>query len=119
MFQEHEAGYFTSVPRLLATARWFREHPDGSMKTGMWTEPTWLALDFHAWLLRCLHRKIDREDGRTWRKLDPEYQDLQRRDARAVNDYARRVRHYGCSGLLVTPEMRRRYPHVNQQEMEE
>ena len=118
MFSESEAGYFTSVPRILAAAAWFREHPDGTMQTGMWAEPVWLALDFHYWFLRCLNRKIDRDDNRHWRKLAPDYQDDLRHDARAVNDYARRVRNSGCNGLLATPELRRRYPHVNRQERE-
>ena len=115
MFREYEAGYWTSAGALLAVARFFREHPNGHARTGMWSEPIWTALDFHRWFLDCLGRKIDRNDGRHWRKLASEYQADLRHDARAVNDYARRVRHNGCSGLLRTPEMRQRYPHVNRQ----
>jgi hypothetical protein len=37
-------------------------------------------------------------------------------DGRRVNEYVgQRIRHTGCSGLLRSPAMQRRYPHINRQ----
>lgn len=49
------------------------------------------------------------------RSLTPEYQLNLWLDCRTVRDYARGIRHTGCTGLLRTLEMQRRYPHINRQ----
>lgn len=43
------------------------------------------------------------------------FQDL-RLDAQRINEYAARIRHSGCRNLLRTPKMKRRYPHIDNQE---
>ncbi len=118
LFAEDRTGdYCTDRRHLLTAARWCKAHPDGQIATGMWTEPTWSAADFARWFMHCLHEKINRGDTRAWRKLRPEYQADLTHDARMIADYTRRrVRHTGCQGLLRTPELRRRYPHIDRQE---
>jgi hypothetical protein len=108
--------YRTTLPKLLAAYRFFEQCPDGQIRTGMWEQPTWTADEFRGWFRGCLHAKINRNDRRPWRKLDDAYQLSLAIDARTVNDYyARRMRHTGCRNILRTPELRRRYPHVNSQ----
>lgn len=118
LFAEDPAGaYHTDLAHLLAAARWCKAHPDGRLATGMWAEPTWRAADFWRWQTQCLCEKINRTDERTGRKLSPEYQADLAHDARIIADYTRRrIRHSGCHGLLRTPELRRRYPHIDHQE---
>lgn len=112
--------YQTDVPHLLAVARWCKRHPDGWIITGIREEPRWSANRFFNWFRECLHTKIDRGDTRTWRKLRPTYQADLRRDAVLITDYIHRhIRYSGCRNLLMTPEMRRRYPHINNQPRED
>lgn len=77
------------------------------------------GLEWLRWFRECLNAKINRGLARTGRKLDGDYQTELRRDARHINDYfGRRIRNSGCRNLLRTPELRRRYPQINNQEFE-
>lgn len=62
------AGYCTTLPRLLSAARYFQTHPDGLIKTGMWTDPAWTRADWRRWFTDCLHAKINRTDTRPGRR---------------------------------------------------
>ena len=79
----------------------------------------WKFAELRRWFMGCLNSKINRDDRRGWRALQPEYQIDLACDARVVNDYySRRIRHTGCYGLLRTPELKRRYPHIDRQPSE-
>ena len=54
--------YVTTTARLLEVYRYFKDHPDGQIETGMWTEPTWNREQFIAWFRRCLMTKINARD---------------------------------------------------------
>lgn len=118
LFIRTEGTYTTDLPHLLTAARWCKAHPEGRLATGIWGNPTWTTTDFWQWFRACLHAKIDRGDTRPWRKLSSDYQRDLALDARLINDYTgRRIRRTGSRGLLRTPELRRRYPHIDTQEM--
>lgn len=117
LFAENAAGYSTDRRHLLTAAHWCKTHPHGRITTGMWEDPDWTTAEFWRWFMRCLHAKINRQDQRTWRKLSDEYQLAQALDALVIRGYyGHRIRHTGCRGLLRTPELRRRYPHIDRQE---
>lgn len=59
-----------------------------------------------------INRHLPWRNGRRWQ--DEAYHAM-RTDAIHVNEY-QRIRHSGCRGLLRTPELQRRYPHINCQE---
>lgn len=40
-------------------------------------------------------------------------------DAARINEYQRRIRRSGCRNLLRTPEMKARYPHIDNQPRED
>lgn len=104
---------YTTVTRLLETARYVKAHPDARIKADWCT--VWNAAEFWRWFHRCLAAKINRDDRRVGRKMSDEYQRDQALDARVINDYVgRRARRAGM-GILRTSEMRRRYPGINDQ----
>jgi hypothetical protein len=106
-----------STRGLVATMRAVKANPQLRVKTGEWTRPVLSNSEYRAWFLRCLDTKINRALPQTGRKLKGDYQQNLRMDVRTVNDYyGRRARSSGSSGMLRTPELRRRYPHVNCQE---
>lgn len=114
-FHETTAGnYGTTFNNIKTVIQFFREHPDGKLQTGMWTDPVWNAQQFHRWFMHSLHAKINRDDTRSGRCFTVEYQTKLYNDARVINDYAKRIRWGGC-GLLRTPEMKKRYPQVDSQ----
>jgi hypothetical protein len=105
-----------SVRALLDAAATMKANPETIYDIGeagcIWPPERWTWADFRRWFIKCLQLKINRHDGRTWRKFDREYQRNLRCDADVINDYARRVMRRGLN-VLRTPEMRRRYPHIN------
>lgn len=106
----------TSARVLGAAFRWLKEHPNGAISTGDWAHPTCRADEFRRWFQRCLNEKITSHMGLTGRKRTPAYQRDLAWDADRIRDYCgRRIRNSGCSGLLRTPEMQHRYPHINRQ----
>ena len=77
----------------------------------------WKQADFFRWFWDCLDAKINRDDKRTWRKLSYEYQMNMMRDARRINEhYGRRIRQSGRN-ILSVPEMKKRYPHIDNPEV--
>ena len=102
----------TSAALLLRVHAFFRQHPSGRIKTGVWTDPEWGRAEFLVWFRECLDQKINRDDRRPWRCLTREWQADMAHDARLINAAVRGIRQSGCN-LLLTPEMQRRYPHVN------
>jgi hypothetical protein len=94
----------TSAARLLQTHAFFRAHPHGRVRTGVWNDPTWDYTVFLAWFRTCLHRKINCTDRRTWRCLAPQWQVDMAHDARLINDAARGIRQSSCN-LLRTPRL--------------
>ncbi len=109
-----------SVGTLLYSYRKFKANPDtGFQVPWAWPHDTWDWPRFRKWFRECLHRKINRDDTRTGRKHTDQYQRDLAWDRDRVHDYLfRRIRNSGCSGLLRTPELRKRYPHINCQPAE-
>lgn len=108
------------VASLVGALRWVVGHPDGRVKTGIWDDPYWQADKFKRWFSGRLDEKVSSHmPGQNWRKMQPGYQADLRRDARIIQDYGNRVRHYGCSCLLSTPEMKARFPHIDNQPRED
>ena len=111
--------YRTTARRLLDTMAAAKANPKATIKTGIWSDPYWTGAQARIWFWARLDDKINRNQPPRGRKHDAEYQQHLAIDARAINDYyGCRLRHRGCRGLLRTPEMRRRYPHINNQERE-
>lgn len=113
-------GY--TVKELLYAWKMFKANPDtGFEMRHDWPAPVWTLADWRTWFLSCLDRKINRDDPRaSWRKMQPDYQRSLQCDRRTIQDYmTRNLRHTGCWGLLRTPELARRYPHINHQEGED
>ena len=108
--------YMTTAKQLLAAHRMFITNPDTVLSTGMWTDPYWTKEDFHRWFMHCLHAKVNRNDKRTWHKLDVLYQSQLHCDACVIADYTlRHVRSSGSRGMLRTPELQRRFSYINNQ----
>jgi len=107
-----QSKYGTSIKRLVLCVEAAKEGKD--ISSGIWTSPTWTPEKFWQWFHSCLNRKINRKDRRerTYRKMQEEHKQYMRRDARIINDYARRVMRRGLN-VLSTPEMRAKYPHIN------
>ena len=111
--------HHTTVKRLLETDRYFKENPNGRISTGVWDDPEWDAAQFWQWFRECLNDKINREDTRQWRNLTPQCQLDLRLDVRAIRQYVQNVaRSSGSRGMLRTPELKRRYPNIDNQAME-
>jgi hypothetical protein len=102
----------TSAKLIIRAFQFFKKHPEGRLRTGVWSDPAWTRDAFLAWFRECLNRKINRGNTRPWRCLTPQWQADMAHDARLINDAARHIRWSGRN-LLRTPEMRRRYPHLN------
>ena len=83
-----------------------------SIKTGMWDTPYFTPEQFENWFRDCLNAKINRTDTRKFRKFGTEYQWDLMKDSRIINDSASRIVRSGCN-ILNTPEMKKRYPHIN------
>lgn len=110
--------YHTTARKLLQAYQIFKANPQARVTTGIWSEECWSREDFNRWFIRCLHAKINRNDGRKGRRLTEDYQLDQWLDSRIIADHARRICHSGHS-LLRTPELRKRYPQVNNQTRED
>ena len=121
MFTESRGGdhYATSAANVITAVRYFKANPGGRIATGMWTQPSWGGRQFWEWFDGCLAVKINRRDTRQGRRLSTDYQLAQRLDARMVNEYHGQRRRQCGTGLLRTPELRRRFPEVNCQRWEE
>ena len=103
-----------TVYSLLHSYRTFRTSPNTEYKVPWDDWDTWNFERFRAWFLECLHRKIDRDDTRSGRKHTDQYQRDLQWDRDRIHDYLfRRLRSTGSTGLLRTPELRKRYPHIN------
>ena len=102
--------HVASAAKLLAAVRFFKANPAGQMRVDWCT--TWGRAEFERWFFRCLHRKINRHDTRTWRKLSDEWQFSAWKDAQTINAHARGV---NCSGrnVLSCPDVIRLYPEIN------
>lgn len=114
------AGY--TVGQLLHVWEKFKEQPGARYELpDVWPPVAWEFNQWRAWFLRCLNAKINRNDPRQgWRKMDEGYQIGLQCDRRTVEDYLfERIRHTGCYHLLRTPELKRRYPHIDHQERED
>lgn len=128
----------TSAKNILTAFRFFREHPEGRIMTGVWTDGPdgWDRARFMAWFRKCLNRKINRNDtrqslpgrkldgtprpARPWRSLSDDYQRDLWHDAQTIRQYTTlRYRHTGCRGLLRTREMKKRFPHIDNQPSED
>jgi hypothetical protein len=96
----------------------YRADPETLIDTGAWPPEVWTRADFRRWFVGCLHNKINRLDGRRWLKLSSEYQSGLAHDAQIINDRKRGLRRSGCN-LLNTPELKRRYPAIDNPEREE
>jgi hypothetical protein len=106
-----------TVANLKAAKQFYTDNPGGKLKVDWMT--SWNKARYQEWFMSCLHNKINRTDTRTGRRLDEEYQKKMQGDGRTINAYyGKRIRHSGCNGLLATPELRARYPHINRQERE-
>ena len=103
---------------LLEAARLYRADPETLIDIGVWPPEVWTRADFRRWFVGCLHNKINRNDGRQFRKLSSEYQSSISHDAQIINDRERGLRRSGRN-LLNTPEMKRRYPTVDNPERED
>jgi hypothetical protein len=132
---DNSGEYTTSVRNILAAVRFFRMQPDGRVTTGIWDEPNWSRETFREWFRKRLHEKINVRgyqsrnrarrvrafwgDRRFGRRMTDDYTSAIAHDARVINDYVgKRIRSTGSSGLLRTPEMQKRYPHINCQREE-
>jgi hypothetical protein len=116
-FAENADGtYRTSIRNISTAIRFFKANPDAEIPTGMWSHSRWTRDEFYRWFHESLNEKINRESQPTGRKHTANYQNDQRWDARQVNEYmGKRLRHIGSTGLLRTPELQARYPHINNQ----
>lgn len=112
-------GY--SARSLVAAMRFAKSHTDDNGRLPVGDFDVMTPTEFRRWFLLCLNRKISRDDPRHGcRRFDDNYHFDLKLDALKINDYVgRRVRQSGSSGLLRTPEMRRRYPHINRQPRED
>jgi hypothetical protein len=114
-------GRYT-VSRLLATIRAIDDLPPfARIPAGAWPNKGLYPREWRQWFRACLDQKINRNDPRAgWRKMSREYQVAQWQDRRAVEDYIhRRIRCSGSRGNLRTPEMKRRYPHIDCQALDD
>jgi len=63
---------------------------------------------FRAWFLTCLMAKVNRDDGRRWRRLTADFQTSLRRDARRLEDIQHRIIHR----QFETDIFKRRFGHL-------
>lgn len=109
-------SYTYTVSGLLRAYKHFKAAPDTYYRyhtPGIWPDREWSFREFRQWLIDCLNRKINREDTRKGRCYTEKYtQDLQH-DKRIIEDrYQRHVIWGGCN-LLNTPELKRRFPDID------
>lgn len=74
--------------------------------------------DLRAFVRRAIERRLyhlERGSRYCDRKLDPEYQAGLANDARRIRDYGRGYRTSGRN-ILTTPELKRRFPHIDNPE---
>lgn len=103
-----------TIRALVEAKRLALAHPDDVCIRYDWCT-TWTGNEFRAWFRARLNAKINTLGGLT-QPSEERCRNLAL-DARTINDYVgRRVRHYGCRGLLRDPRMQRRYPHINCQD---
>ena len=68
--------HYARLRSILVAAREIRANPEVRVKTGLWDQPYWTAMEFRRWFLSCLQRKINAADPRipSGRKAGEEYQ---------------------------------------------
>ena len=103
----------TDVHTLVAVCRFFRAHPEGLVRVGVWPDTVWDAARFRRWFRECLADKISSREPRRGRKDSWQYQEDLRFDARVINDYYGRRIIWPGRNILRTLEMQRRYPHIH------
>lgn len=120
-FQDSGGTYKTETRNILQAARFFRLNPDGEIVTGMWEHPTWDKHEFREWFIECLNAKCSRGlEHPAWRRWKREYQRNQEVDGETILAFtAFRRRSSGSCGMLRTPELKRRFPHINCQPWED
>ncbi len=102
-------SYRINTSNLVAAYKFFKQNPEGSITTGIWTMPNMTRAEFKKWFVSCLHKKTGGE-ALTEKDWDLIW------DARVVNEYyGKRIRHSGSRGMLRTEKMRKKYPHINNQ----
>jgi len=77
-----------------------------------WFSKYWKLSDMHKWFINCLNVKINRNDNRNGRCYSDEWQRNIIKDARIINENKRRIINRGMN-LLCTPEMKQKYPEIN------
>jgi hypothetical protein len=104
----------TDAHTVIAVMKFFKDHPEGQVKTGIWKEKeTWNYQEFKKWFYGCLLEKINSHNIVLGRKTSPVYQEDLWTDARIINDYfGKRIRNSGRN-ILRTPEMKMRYPEID------
>lgn len=113
-------GY--TVGELLYAWEQFKANPNTRFELpDVWPPVAWRFDQWQVWFLRCLNAKINRNDPRAnWRKMDESYQDGLQCDRVTIENYLfRRIRNTGCHNILRTPELKRKYPHIDHQEKED
>lgn len=108
-FIEQSGGYLTTAGRIVRVKKFFDEHPNGVLKTGIWTDDSWNKEKFYAWFRKCLFLK-------TGGAKYTEDEILMIRDGRKINDYVgKRIRHTGSRNFLSTPALKAMYPEIDNQ----
>ena len=106
---------YANPAKLIATMREMKQHPTQvyEIQVPGWFSEYWNYNQLRSWFMRCLNNKINRNDTRTGRCYTQEWQQNMTRDARIIQQYyGQRVRRSG-SNILNTPEMKRRYPNLD------
>jgi hypothetical protein len=99
-----------TAQQLVATLRWVKEHPNGSVYLGRacWPDETIPADQWRTWFRTCLNKKINTSLPQVGRKWSRDYQLRQWRDAQKVNNYAQHRIVYPVN-RLETKELQARY----------
>lgn len=99
-----------SANNILKVRDFFKQNPDGIIRTGVWTDPTWNKEQFYNWFKRCLNNKIAGKDmAYTERELNRIL------DGRTINEYyGKRIRKLGRN-ILRDAKMKKKYPHIDNQ----
>ena len=102
----------TTLENIRKARMFFKEHPDGIIKTGTWPDGEWNLDAFYTWYWECLDAKINRNLP-TGRKYSSEYQQYLRNDRRTIEDNLFRRINMRGTGMLRTKELQKRYPDIN------
>lgn len=105
--------YTTTASSLIAAIKFFKQYPEGSINTGIWSSPRWNKQEFMMWFMTCLNAKINRNDKRQGRCYSQQYQDDLRHDVRIIRQAKQDKIRYSGSNILRTAELKRRYPDID------